>query len=84
LVSHKYLTEKHLSDFGVSLFDIKRLQYASLPQTLRKDNLEYFVVHITYDILSTDIVGTLFSINAAVSMHNPKRIAGDQFDSSLI
>jgi hypothetical protein len=34
---------------------------------LRKDNLGRFPVHISYGVLSTDLVGPLFSVNAAVS-----------------
>jgi hypothetical protein len=35
---------------------------------LRKDNPGCFPVHISYGILSTNLGGTLFSVNTAVSI----------------
>jgi hypothetical protein len=32
-----------------------------------KDNPGHFLVHISYGVLSTDLVGTLFSVNIAIS-----------------
>jgi hypothetical protein len=33
---------------------------------LRKDNLGHFLVHISYGVLSTDLIETLFSVNMAI------------------
>jgi hypothetical protein len=73
LVSLGYPTKKQLFYFGVTMSDIKCLTQASHPQTLRKDNLRCFPVHISYGVLSIDLVGTLFSVNMAVSRAYPQK-----------
>ena len=39
----------------------------SQPQTLTNDNLGFLPNHSSYDVISTDLDGALFNVNAIVS-----------------
>jgi hypothetical protein len=43
---------------------------------LRKDNPECFPVHISYGVLSTDLVGNVFGVNTTVSRAKPQKDNG--------
>ena len=60
--------KKYLSDVGSSFPEVLSfLTNASHPQILRKDKGGTLPDHNSYGVFSTDLDGTRFSVNAAVS-----------------
>src|SRR5436189_130139 len=50
--------------------------YASQPQTFNNDKLGCFPVHISYGVVSTELDGIRFNVNATVSRVYPQKYDG--------
>ena len=59
--------EDALLCFGFELIRLKPLDISVHPQTLRNDSLGFLPNHNSYGVVSTDLDGALFKVNAAVS-----------------
>ena len=53
--------------FGFELIRLKLFHISTQPQTLRNDILGYLPNHSLYGVVSMDLDGALFNMNAAVS-----------------